>query len=387
VTEESERHATNLELFLDVVFVFAVTQIAALIGHDPTAAGVGKGALIAWLVWWQWSQFTWAGSAIDLQSDPRRRVLVLCIIPVTLLMTISIPEVFHGTGVWFATTYLGVQLISLAMQATAALGNPMTRRPFIRYSIFAAIAPCVVLSGAFAHDGARISIWSFAALLNLVGAFRAGGDGEWVIDPVHFTERHALFVIISLGEVLVAAGAAATDIGLDRPKAIAIVVAVSVACVLWWTYFAFIPDVAEHTLRQVPRSARGSMARDIFTLGHFPIVFGIVLYAVVVKHLIPHPTGHLAVNDRWLLACAAASFIGGLLGIQYRVVRRLAPERAAAIAVVAGLCALGGVLPGRLVIVGVAVVVAAMQTITWRRFKGGALASTISGATGETGRN
>jgi low temperature requirement protein LtrA len=385
VTEESERHATNLELFLDLVFVFAVTQIAALISHDPTAAGVGKGALIAWLVWWQWSQFTWAGSAIDLQSDPRRRVLVLCIIPVTLLMTISVPEVFHGTGWWFATTYLGVQLISLAMQATAALGNPRTRGPFIRYSIFAAVAPCVVLAGAFTHDGLRIAIWVLAALLNVVGAFRAGGEGEWAINPVHFTERHALFVIISLGEVLVAAGAAATEIGLTRPTAIAIVVAVSVACVLWWTYFAFIPDVAEHTLRQAAK--RGSMARDIFTLGHFPIVFGIVLYAVVVKHLIPHPTGHLAVNDRWLLACAAASFIGGLLGIQFRVVHRLAPERVAAIGVVAGLCAVGGALPGRLLIVGVAVVIAAMQTITWRRFKGGDLAAALSGAADETGRS
>ncbi|MFM2076516.1 MAG: hypothetical protein RJA49_406, partial [Actinomycetota bacterium] len=74
-----ERHATNLELFLDLVFVFAVTQIASTIAHDPTAAGLGRGLLLAWLVWWQWSQFTWAGSAIDLQAVTATRVMVLCI--------------------------------------------------------------------------------------------------------------------------------------------------------------------------------------------------------------------------------------------------------------------------------------------------------------------
>jgi low temperature requirement protein LtrA len=150
-----------------------------------------------------------------------------------------------------------------------------------------------------------------------------------------------------------------------------------VACVLWWTYFAFIPNVAEHTLRQATGAQRGAIARDLFTFGHFPMVFGIVLYAVVVKHLVPHPTGHLTASDRWLLACAGTSFIAGLLGIQFRVVHRLAPERVTAIAGFAGLGALGGVLPGTVVIGGVAVVLAAMQTITWRRFSSGELAAAL----------
>jgi len=145
--EEAERHATNLELFLDLAFVFAITQIASLISHHPTGTGTAKGLLIALLVWWQWSQFTWAGSAIDLQKRGRTRVLVLACIPVTLIMTISIPEAFHSTGIWFGVAYLGVQLMVLGMQGSVAMADPATRSAFIRFASVAAIAPVAVMIG------------------------------------------------------------------------------------------------------------------------------------------------------------------------------------------------------------------------------------------------
>jgi len=368
-----ERHATNLELFLDLVFVFAVTQIASLISHHPTGTGTAKGFLIALLVWWQWSQFTWAGSAIDLQRTPAARALVLSCIPVTLIMTISIPDAFAGSALWFAAAYLGVQLLVLGMQGRVSLVDPVLRTGFIRYASLATVAPMVVLLGAFTHGNLRIMVWVCAAVLNFVGGLRAAG-GDWVIDPVHFAERHALFIIISLGEVLVAAGATASEVGLDRLTGLAIVVSVGVACMLWWTYFAFIPNVGEHVLRSAPSLRRGVLARDLYTFGHVPLVFGLILYAVVVKHLVPHPDGHLTVDDRWLLALSIAFFVGGLLAFQFRVVHRLAPERAAAIAVAAGLCALGGRLPGLAVVGSIAVVLGVMQAITWRRFRRGELA-------------
>jgi low temperature requirement protein LtrA len=373
---DRERHATNLELFLDLVFVFAVTQIASLISHHPTGTGTGKGVLIAVLVWWQWSQFTWAGSAIDLQRTAATRVLVLGCIPVTLIMTIAIPEAYHGSGVWFAVAYLGVQLLVLAMQASVSLREPTLRTAFIRYASLASIAPVVVLIGAFFHDHARIVFWVVAAVVNFVGGLRAS-SGEWTINPVHFAERHALFVIISLGEVLIAAGATASEIGLDARTAVAIAVAVAVACTLWWAYFAYIPMVGEDALRLAKGALRGRYARDLYTFGHFPIVVGLVCYAVVVKHLIPHPDGHLTVDDRWLLALSVACFVGGLMGFQYRIIGRVSIERIIAIAIAAGVCVLGRWLPGLAVIGTIAVLLAAMQAITLRRFKGGSHAHVL----------
>jgi low temperature requirement protein LtrA len=325
------------------------------------------------LVWWQWSQFTWAGSALDLQRTGRIRLLVLGCIPVTLIMTISIPKAFHDTGLWFAVAYLGVQLLVLAMQGSVSLKDPTVRAGFVRYVSLASIAPVLVLVGACFHDDVRVMIWVLAAAVNFVGGLRASG-GEWVVDPVHFSERHSLFVIISLGEVLVAAGGTASEIGLDWLTVGAIMVSVGVACTLWWTYFAFIPAVGEHTLARNQGVARGVFARDLYTFGHFPLVFGLILYAVVVKHLVPEPDGHLAVDDRWLLALAVVCFVGGLLAFQFRVVRRLAPERLAAIPAAIGLSALGKFLPGLVVVAAMAVLLGAMQTITWRRFRVSALA-------------
>jgi low temperature requirement protein LtrA len=364
-----ERHATNLELFLDLVFVFAVTQIASTIAHDPTAAGLGRGLLLAWLVWWQWSQFTWAGSAIDLQAVTATRVMVLCIIPVALIMTASIPTAFHDGGLWFGAAYMGVQLIVLSMQGHVAMESPATRRSFIRYASFAMAAPLVVMAGAFLHGEARIAVWVVAALMNLVGAYRGAG-GDWAIDPVHFAERHALFIIISLGEVLVAVGATATDAGLTARTVTALVVAVAMACVLWWTYFAYIPEVGEHLLRQSKGGDRGRLARDMFTLGHFPLAFGLILYAVVAKHLVEHPTQLLGADDRWILGLSVVTYIGGLSAIQWRAVHRVAPERWFAIGLGCLVPVLGRWLQPLLVVGLMTVALGVMHTVTLRRMDG-----------------
>ena len=159
--------------------MFAITQIATLISHHPDAAGTGKGVLVALLVWWRWSQFTWAGSAIDLHRTTFTRVLVLAIIPVTLLMTAAIPEAFANTGVWFGATYLGVQLLVLAIHAVPAMASAATRTGFVRYASFAVCAPLLVLLGSFAHGQARVLVWVLAAVANLIGGLRAGCTG-WV---------------------------------------------------------------------------------------------------------------------------------------------------------------------------------------------------------------
>jgi low temperature requirement protein LtrA len=373
---EQERHATNLELFLDLVFVFAVTQIATLISRHHDAAGVGKALLIALLVWWQWSQFTWAGAAIDLQREARSRVLVLCTVPFALIMTSTIPEVYTRNGIWFAAAYLGVQVTVLSMQGAVAIRSEGTRVAFAKYASLAFVAPAIVLAGAFTHGNTRVVVWSVAGVVNIISALRGAGAGEWTINPVHFAERHALFVIISLGEVLVAAGASASGSHLTPMEALALVVSVAVACVWWWAYFAFIPSVTEHRLREATGGARGVFARNVFTFAHFPLVAGLVLYAVVVKHLMLHPRGHLGASDRWLLFLGVLCFLGGLLAVQWLVVRALATERLVAIVAVGALCAAGRHARSVVVVALVAVGMGVMQGITYRRFSKSDLADT-----------
>jgi len=370
--DERERHATNLELFLDLVFVFAVTQIATLIGEHATVADTLKGALIAFLVWWQWSQYTWAGAAIDLQAKAASRVLVLCTVPVTLLMTIAIPDAFGRSGPWFGGAYFGVQVLVISMQGALTIARPEQREAFIRYSAPALISPALVLLGGYLAGDARIVVWCVAALFDIIAAFR-GARGEWAINATHFAERHALFVIIALGEVVVAAGAtayaASQETGLHATLVIAMGVVVGVACLLWWSYFAYVPEVGERALAAAPPATRGEIARDFYTLGHFPLIIGIVLYSVVVEGVVHHPSAALSASDRWLLALAIGLFTGGLDVLRFRLARSWSPERIAVIGVTVAGCVVAADLSGVLLITGIGVVLFVAQFVRYRKYR------------------
>jgi low temperature requirement protein LtrA len=380
------RHATNLELFVDLVFVFAITQITSVIAGDVTPAGVGKGALLAGLVWWLWSQYTWAGTALDLERNTIERVLVLGTIPPALVMTVAIPGAYDGTAGWFSGCYLAVQLLVIAMQGRTAWKDPAHRWSWTRYAPLAAVAPLVVCAGAVVHGSARTTLWGAAMAISVISGLVAGtrrndGRAEWRVDPTHFSERHGLFVIICLGESLVAVGASATALagekGLSGRLAFAVACCVAFAALVWWVYFAFIPRVGEHQLARRQGGERARLARDIYTYFHFPVVFGIIMYAVVAKHVVAHPGDPIDGPDRWFLAGSALSIIGGLLLTQFRIVRRLAPERVLMIAATALLAFTLTSVDGAIVIAVLAAGLAAMQAVTWRRFAGSELGGEV----------
>lgn len=373
--EEQGRHATNLELFLDLVFVFAVTQIAGLLGSALTLEGVGRGLLLAWLVWWLWSQFTWLGTAVDLGDRSVAQFQVLATIPVALLMAVAIPAAFEASGLQFAGAYLVVNLWALAIQGGTLWADRRTRSAWLRYLPLAALAPSLLFAGAFLQGDARVVVWTAVAVLNVASALAAGTRGreatsEWTIDPVHFPERHALFVIISLGEVVVAIGASGSAGELGPTVGAGLVAAVAVACVLWWTYFAYVPRAVERSLRMASGAERGTIARNVFTFGHFPIVFGLLLYAVAAKHAVADAAEPLGPGDLAVLAGAVASFVGGLAALQWQAVRRIWPERLAVIVGVPALCAtVGPWLPSALLLAAVAVILAAMQMRSVRSYR------------------
>jgi len=368
------RHATNLELFLDLVFVFAVTQVAGVLGAGLTLEGFGRGLVLAWLVWWLWSQFTWLGTAIDLTDRSAAQFQVLASVPLTLLVAVAIPTAFDSGSLQFAGSYLAVNLWALGIQGRSLWRDPVTRSAWLHYAPLAALAPVVLVVGALLDDPARTVLWSAVALFNIgsaVAAGRGGRDGgsEWTIDPVHFVERHALFVIISLGEVVVAVGTSATTVDLGPVVALGLIAAAAVACTFWWTYFAFVPAAIELRLRAARGAERGNVARNVFTFGHFPIVFGLVLFAVAAKHVVAHPADPASAGDLAFLSGAVALFVGGIAGLQWQAVRRVAPERIAVIVAVATLSWVAGPLVPGLALLGlVAALIAGMQTLTLRRF-------------------
>ena len=377
------RHATNLELFLDLVFVFAVTQITGFFAHHVSLGGAAQALLLTWLAWWMWSMFTWLGTTVDLQSDPRTRVMVLTMIPAVLLMASTIPSALTTQSVPFAVGYAAVALWLLAIQGRAARGNGAAWSGFRNYVPLAAVGPVLLLVGAFAPEAARMWLWIGVALVNVGSAIRAGrSGGQWHLDAVHFAERHALFVIICLGEVLVAIGsnvaAAATEAALDAATIAALVVTTAVAGALWWSYFAYVPRVVEHALHEASGSAKGNLARDLCTFGHVPLVLGIIAYAVTAKHLVQHPGGPMEGADRVLLAVSVALFVGGLLGLQWQLARHLSRERILAVVAVAAVAAVGAFLPGLVTMTLVAVILTVMSVAMVRAFSRTEMAQRIA---------
>ena len=377
--EEAGRHATNLELFFDLVFVFAVSQLSRLIATDISGVGVAKSALVAWIVWSLWSQFSWLGTSVDLDRDaPTRLAFISSIFP-TLFLAISIPDAYGANGPQFGLAVLAGTVWVLGLQGLGLWGDERTRWPFLQYASFAGVAPVLIAVGGFVDGDARIALWVVASVVGIAGTFAANRQRSsdaaadatadaatsWRIDPVHFAERHGLFVIIVLGEVLVDIGVAAGEHDLTLPVAWAILASAFLASVLWWGYFAFIARFGEEGLRLGHGVERARLARDFFTFGHFPLVVGVAFLASVVEHVVSHPTAHLDTDRRWLLLTAVVLVVGSFLGLQFRLRRRLAEERVAAVGIVAVLLAtVGTQASGTVVVALVALVLAVMQTIT-----------------------
>lgn len=370
---EVERSATNLELFLDLVFVFAVTQVAVLLGGDLTVGGFAEGVLMAFLVWWLWSQFAWLGTAVDLDHQSRTRMLVLATVPAALLMAVAIPGAYRSTPLQFVGAYAAVQLWALAIQGANSWSDPKNRKAYLSYLPLSLVSPIVLVIGGLVGEAARPWVWTAVLAVDLGAALAAGrgaseGSAEWSINASHFAERHSLFVIIALGEVLVATGASAAGVELTLAVGLSLVVAVTLACVLWWAYFAFVPAVGKWAVRNAGPDDRARLARDLFTFGHFPVVLGVVLYALVAKHMVAHPADPLTTTDLVLLALSIILVVGAFMAMHWQLMHAVAPERVVALMCVVVWCAaVGPRVAGVVSVAVVAVVVAAMQAVTLRR--------------------
>jgi low temperature requirement protein LtrA len=371
---DEERHAANLELFVDLVFVFAVAQVTSLIASGADAVSFGRGVLLAWLVWWLWSQFAWLGAAVELGRRSRVQLMVLATVPLALLVATAIPGAFGADGVEFAAAYLAVNLWTLTIQARQVWFDVATRRAFLTYLPLAALGPMVLLAGAFLEPTARTIVWGAVAAFNIGAALMAGSGGSdganrWEINPSHFVERHSLVVIIVLGEILVAVGAAASGSApLRWEYGLGVLTAATGACAYWWAYFTYIPGVLERSLRGAVGPQRGRVARDLLTFLHFPVILGMLLFAVAAKHGVGHPTDVLEPFDRVALGASVVALMAGFAAMQLRVAGRISPERVVAMVAGALWAWIGGsVAPAWAMLLGAGAIVWLAQLVTVRR--------------------
>ncbi len=280
---------TFVELFFDLVFVFAVTQITVKTAHDLTPEGVLRSVLIGWLVWWAWTQFTWTLNPAD-TTHQWVRVVTLAATATAFVMAASVSRSFTDEAIWFALPYVVVRLLGLGLQVRVEMERAGADHAAVyRWAGMSLGGLVLVIVGALVDPGLRTWIWLAAIGADFAAATIAGRQASWDLNPAHLSERHGLFVIIALGESLIVAGTAVTDAELTPGLMAVVGAAIVVACLLWWTYFGWLKEALEHRFAAADPRRLGALARDAFSLAHFPLIAGIVGFAVAVEETVLHP--------------------------------------------------------------------------------------------------
>ena len=330
--EEEERKTSYIELFFDLVFVFAFTQVTALILEDTTVEGFARAALVLAMVWWAWSAYAWMTNAIDIENTVTR-LIIFAAMAAGFFMALAVPDAFQDEAAWFAVAYFVVRVLNSTLYMWGVRHDAGQLRAIARLSPWFLVAALVALAGGFVDPDYRAWVWLASLVIDVVGTLTVARL-EWRLSPSHFAERFALIVIIALGESIVAIGIGTSALARDTTYALSVVVAFAGVAALWWAYFDFTAVAAERALRRASPQARGPLARDIFTYFHYPIVLGIIFYAVAAKKTLEHPLDPLSEAGRWALGLGVAIFLCGFALMRFRVIRRIAWERLAAAAVV-----------------------------------------------------
>ena len=337
-----EQGVTFVELFFDLVFVFSVTQVASLLHHQLDWTGLGQAVLVFWLVWWGWTQFTWALNAAD-TTHAAVELCTLLATGVAFFMAVAIPRSFSGDAIWFAVPYVLVRLIGLGLYVRVAWATDLSQHALVRRFAFMSVGGlAAVVGGAIVGGTTLYWLWGLAILLDVIAAMLAAAAEGWNLHPDHFGERHGLFVIIALGESLIVAGGGLAGVEIDLNVMAVGALTVATTCALWWSYFGPAKLQLDRALGSVSGSDLSSMARDVYSLLHYPMILGVIGVAVAIEEIVLYPAEPLDLANRLALALGVALFTGGMSMSLWRATGSLPAMRLA----LAGLTAMAVVVAG-----------------------------------------
>ena len=246
---EHEHRVTPRELFFDLVFVFAFTQVATLLSDDPTFAGIGRGVLVLGALWWAWTAYAWLMNTVDPEEGFVGAALLVALIAM-FVAALVVPGVFDDEGVLFGAAFLVVCAMHIALYALAGRGNRDLLAAVLRLAPWTLLGATLILVAGFT-DGARIWLWLAALAFTYVGAALTGSTG-WQLHPSHLAERYGLVLIIALGEAFISIGIGATGIGIGPGEVVAAILGLLVATSFWLAYFDFFSIRGERMLARPP---------------------------------------------------------------------------------------------------------------------------------------
>jgi low temperature requirement protein LtrA len=313
---DAEHQVTPLELFFDLVFVFAITQVTSLLAHDPTWGGVLRGMLVLAALWWAWTAYAWLTSTMDV-DEGGVRLAMLASMCALLFAALAVPGVFGDDAVLFGVSYLLVRILHVVLYAIVGRDDHDLLSAVLRFAPTAIFAASLLVLAGFLHGDARIAVWVIALAIDYLGPAIIGGGRGWRIAPEHFAERHGLIILIALGESIIALGVGAS-FDLVTRSLVAAALGIVVVSALWWLYFDVAAIIARRRLKQTSGAEQARLARDAYSYLHLPMVAGIVLFAFGLKVTIGNTGEELDIVPALGLCGGAALYLLGDVACLYR---------------------------------------------------------------------
>ena len=329
---DEDRSASFVELFFDLVFVFGITQVVVSIHGHLDWPTIWRAAVVLLLLWWAWTQYTWIAGYADFE-ELRPRVVILVATAGTFVLAVSVQGAWIDEGPIFGLAYFGVMALAgmfmyLQVRTDHIEGRakPDQLAGTVAYVLRMMAGSVLVLVGGFVPDDIRPWFWVGAVLVNILSSMLVQ-QYEYEVDATHFAERHGLFVIIVLGEALIAIGVG--TVGQTSSVAFYVAGTATLLTVLamWWSYFDWLFQIGAEALKAATSLDRGRLARDAYSLAHYPIVAGVILFAVGAEELLAHPDLALDGPSRWAFVGGLMLFIASESFMVLRLARSLTWER------------------------------------------------------------
>lgn len=338
----AERRTTPVELLWDLVFVFAVTQVATLLARELSWAGFGRAMLVLAFVWWAWSAFVWAANAEDPDSPVLRLVLLVALVLI-FLTGLAIPRAFGSEATFAACTYAGVRLLHLLLYADASRRGNASWSAIAGFAVTVVIGMTLLIVGSLFGGVTRDALWIAAVAIDYAGPAlltRERLRGLQQVAVAHFAERYSQFLLICLGESIVSIGLSAAGHRLSAELVSAVVLGTLITVALWWIYFARFAALAEQRLREHPDPVLA--ASDAYSYLHLVLVAGIIVFAVGMKLVVAHAGSVPSEGARLALCGGPALYLAGNAAFRRRLAHPAGIEKLLAVAALAVLYAAGG---------------------------------------------
>lgn len=313
-----EAVVTPLELFFDLVFVFALTQVTAYMADELSWHGVLRGLLIVMLLWWSWTAYAWIANVVS-ADEGQIKLVMLAAMAAMFVMALCIPEAFVDAPgglsgpVVLAICYLIFRVMHLLLFWILSQADRGLRQQVLRFTPSVLGSTALLLIASNFIGWVQTALWVAALAVDYIGTALGGASGWRLPAPKHFAERHGLIIIVALGESIVAIGVGVAQ----RPISVAIIVAsilgLVLASAMWWAYFDVSALQGEHALSSEPVETRPRLGRNAFSFAHLPLMASIVLTALGIKKVLEYvsDTEHHTLADP-LKGVVLAALVGGV---------------------------------------------------------------------------